>query len=241
MGTLYIVSTPIGNIDDITIRAIKVLSSVNIIFAEDTRVTKKLLKLLNINTDNKSFISNYEFNEKKKVRDAISYLREGNDIALVTDAGTPLISDPGFPLVRELRNNYLRNDENGNIKIEIIPGPSSVITALAGSGFPTDKFTFLGYFPRKPSQKKTVLKNIRKSFNHIHSTYIFFESGYRLLATLNMINEILPQSRICLARELTKMHESFEIGFPKDLIMMITQNKLNLKGEIVLLISLKKD
>src|SRR3990167_7795815 len=153
MAKLYIVPTPIGNVKDITERAREVLSSTEIILSEDTLVTKKLLRLLDIDYSNKQFITYFEHNERKRLDDVISLLNV-HDAALVTDAGTPLLSDPGFPLVRALRSNH------PDIKIEVLPGATSITTALVSSGFPTDKFIFMGYISRRPADRRKMFKAI---------------------------------------------------------------------------------
>ena len=193
MGTLYLVTTPIGNMKDITLRAIEVLSHVDMIACEDTRKTGLLLQKLKI-THKPELISYYEENEQKRIPEIIKYLKEGKSVALVSNAGTPTISDPGYKLVRECINE--------NIPVASIPGPSSVLTALTSSGLPTDKFLFLGFLPKKKGKRKQILESLPKK-----TTIIFFESPFRLLKTLRELKELLGDIDIVICRELTKMYE----------------------------------
>lgn len=235
MSILYVVPTPIGNIKDITIRAKEVLNETEVILSEDTRVTRKLLSLLEIE-GNKNFVSFFEHNERQKVDYVLDLLKQGNNIALVSDAGTPLLSDPGFPLIRELRSLQKTDKDNySDIKIEVLPGASSITTALVSSGFPTDKFTFLGFAAHKPADKKKLLKSVRKSADHLKSTYVLFETQHRILSTLKFIKEIIGKNaQVCLCRELTKLHESIEYGSVSEIIELVEKKKINLKGEMVL-------
>jgi 16S rRNA (cytidine1402-2'-O)-methyltransferase len=195
MGTLYIVATPIGNMEDITLRAIRILAEVDIIACEDTRKTGMLLARLNI--PKKKLLSYYEENELKRIPQILQILREGKNMALVSNSGTPTISDPGFKLVRECLNQ--------GIKVEAIPGPSAVLTALVSSGLPTDKFLFLGYLPKKQGKRQEFLKNCK--LLTVHCTLIFFESPYRLPQTLKDFQEVFGDIEIVICRELTKIHE----------------------------------
>ena len=201
MGTLYIVSTPIGNLKDITLRAIETLKQVDYILCEDTRVTGKLLKQYQIE---KLLVSFNEFNEDSKAASVIGDLTLGENIALVSDAGTPLISDPGYKLIRA--------SIAAGVKIESIPGPSAVIAALAVSGKPPDKFLFLGYLPKKQGKRKQTLKALfavlaSMEDNHLKPTVIFYESPYRLVKALTDIKEVFGDVEIVVCRELTKLHE----------------------------------
>lgn len=232
MGNLYIVATPIGNLQDITLRAIDTLRSVDFLLCEDTRTTSILLNYLNNklgeNEKTPRLIPLYEENETKVLQEVILSLKNGFDIAVVSDAGTPTISDPGFKLVRECLKE--------GIKVVSIPGPTSLISALVSSGLPTDKFLFMGFLPKKQGHRKTSLENIKKSLELINSTVIIFESPYRLLKTLEEIKEIFGDIQIVVARELTKIHEEVR----KDLISnQINHYKKQVKGEIVLLFNLK--
>lgn len=210
MGTLYIVSTPIGNLQDITLRAIKTLKEVDYIACEDTRKTGLLLKWLEENIPNEvqprrgptsqgraQFISYYEQNELQRIPQVISLLKDGKDVALVSNAGTPTISDPGFKLIREVIHQ--------GITVVPIPGPSAILAALTSSGLPTDKFLFLGYLPRKQGKRLALLKNY--TLSPIPYTLIFFEAPHRLLKTLEEFKEIFGDIEIVICRELTKVHE----------------------------------
>lgn len=210
MGKLYLVSTPIGNLEDITLRAKRILSEVDIIACEDTRKTGMLLKevqpvgRLNLSSGrtwsrSPVLLSYYEENELRRIPEIIKLLKEGKNVALVSNAGTPTISDPGFKLVRECLNQ--------GIQVEAIPGPSAIITALVSSGLPTDKFLFLGYLPKKQTKRKTLLKKIGSIYRYIEPTIIFYESPYRLLETLQDLKEIFGDIQIVICRELTKIHE----------------------------------
>ena len=227
--TLYIIPTPIGNIKDITLRALEVFKENEIFLCEDTRVTKKLLDLLNIDSADKKFIPYFEHNERKKISEVVDLLKSGRDLILVSDAGTPLVSDPGFPLIRKLRE---LNDSE--IKIVVLPGATSVTTALVSSGFPTDKFTFLGYIPRKPADRRKIFKSVIKSHMHIKSSYIMFESAVRIKSTLTVVKEIFKKNvEVCVCRELTKKFE--ELSFYK--IESLDVNKYKEpKGELVVLL-----
>ena len=235
MPTLFVVPTPIGNLKDITLRALEVLRDVPVILSEDTRVTKKLLNLLNIDTSQKQFISFYDQVDIKKIPKVLGILHDRLDIALVSDAGTPVISDPGYKLIKHIAVNH------PVIKIEVLPGPTSITTALVASGFPPDKFTFVGYMPRKPGGRKKLLKAMQSSHGHIKSTYIAFESPHRVVKTLEAVNEQFQDKvYICLCWELTKKFERVMRGSAKDLLeKLVCGDKKTLKGEVVLLLSFK--
>lgn len=196
MGTLYIVATPIGNLKDITLRAVETLKSVDLVVCEDTRVTGKLLKHFDIN---KPFFAVNDFNEASKTAQIIEKLKSGQNIALVSDAGTPLISDPGFKVIREAISV--------GIKVESIPGSSAAIAALTVSGLPTDKFTFIGYLPKKDGKRTEILRKIKEAGNLVKSTIIIYESPYRLVKTLESIKSVFGEVDVVICRELTKLHE----------------------------------
>jgi len=196
MGILYIVATPIGNLKDITLRAIEVLKVADYILCEDTRVTGKLLNHFDID---KQMISFNEFSENKKAQGVLADLISGKNVALVSDAGTPLISDPGFKL--------LRDSIAAGVKIISIPGPSAVITALTVSGKPPDKFLFLGYLPKKEGKRKEILNNISKLMDEVKASIVIYEAPYRLIKTLACIKDIFGDTEIVICRELTKFHE----------------------------------
>jgi len=222
-GTLFIVATPIGNLDDITFRAVEILKSIDIILAEDTRHSKKLLKHLNIEKPIRAF---HEHNEREKTKVIISEIRSGKSIALISDAGTPLISDPGYFLVAQAKKEGL--------KVVPIPGPSALITALSASGLASDSFTFLGFLPSKQTARVKLLKSLVGRTE----TSIFYESPKRILATLTDMHSIYGDSReVCLAKELTKVFETIQTGSIPNLIDYLTIDQNHQKGEFVILIS----
>lgn len=194
---LYIVPTPIGNLKDITLRSLEILRSVDGIICEDTRRTGILLSRYEIK---KPLLILNDFNEPKQIGIVIETLQSGKNLALVSDAGTPLISDPGFKLVRQC----LAQD----IPVDSLPGPSSVITALTLSGLPPDKFTFLGYLPEKPGHRIEILKRVQD--DKLQVTYIIFVAPHKLLRSLEDMKEVFGDIDVCLAHELTKIHQSVE-------------------------------
>ena len=217
MGKLYIVATPIGNLGDITLRAIDVLKNVDLIAAEDTRHTLKLLNHLEIS---KPLISYHRHNEDVKSKLLIEKLEEGQDIALVSDAGTPGICDPGHEIIKECIEK--------NIEIIPIPGACAMINALICSGLDTSEFTFLGFLPLNKKSRKEKLEEI----NHAQNTIIIYEAPHKLKTTLLDLKEIVEDRKIVLAREITKIHEEFVRGKIDDIINVVD----NIKGEIVILI-----
>ncbi|MDP3987724.1 MAG: 16S rRNA (cytidine(1402)-2'-O)-methyltransferase [Candidatus Levybacteria bacterium] len=234
MGTLYIVSTPIGNLQDITLRAISVLQSVPAIACEDTRRTGILLKFIsekfpeNQRQEKPLLISYYEQNEYKRIPEIITFLKNGQDLVLVSDAGTPTISDPGFKLVRECVRE--------GIRVESIPGPSSLISALVVSGLPTDKFLFIGYLPRKQGNRKNLLTKLGSALEIIKSTVIIFEAPHRLIQTLEELQATFGDIDIVVCRELTKVHE--EVRREKISNSLEHFKKVAPKGEFVILFNL---
>jgi len=219
--TLYIVSTPIGNLADITFRAIDILKSVDLIACEDTRHTRVLLNHYNIK---KSLISYFEHNKIKRSEQIIKFLKEGNDVALVSDAGTPGISDPGYRIIRDAIDN--------DIKVVAIPGANAAISALSASGAPTDRFIFEGFLPNKTTARKKKLL----SFKGEARTMIIYESPHRLLASLEDIKETLGDIELVIAREITKKFEEIKRGKTGDLIEYFLKNKP--RGEFVLIFNL---
>jgi len=217
---LFVVATPIGNLGDITLRAIEVLKSADVVAAEDTRHSGMLLKHLGIK---KPFISYYEHNEAARTMQLIERLARGENVALITDAGTPGLSDPGLRLIRECINR--------EVPFTIIPGPSSILTALLGSGFATEKFSFRGFLPVKSGQRERELRAAAER----EETAIFFESRYRLTKTLAACVNIMRDRQLCVARELTKKFEEFRRGAASELLVYYQVHTP--KGEIVLLIS----
>src|SRR5437773_7499847 len=195
---LYVVATPIGNLGDITLRAVEALKSADVIAAEDTRHSGLLLKHLEIK---KPFVSYHEHNEAARTTELVERLGRGENVALITDAGTPGLSDPGLRLIRECIKREL--------PFTIIPGASSILTALLGSGFSTEKFSFRGFLPVKSGQRERELRAAAER----DETAIFFESPYRLTKTLAACIDIMPERQLCVARELTKKFEEFrQIG-----------------------------
>jgi 16S rRNA (cytidine1402-2'-O)-methyltransferase len=221
MGTLYVVATPIGNLKDITLRALEVLKDVKNIACEDTRVTKKLLTHYGIKE--KNLIPYHEHIEEKAAKKLINTLKNGEDIALVSDAGTPCISDPGYRIVKLAR-------EEG-IKVVPIPGAFAGAVALSASGLPSDKFLFVGFLNTKEGKKTKELELYKK----IGFTFIVYESPKRILKTLKLYEKIMPDSEVVVAKELTKINEMFISGKPEDIIEFFEQNPDKLKGEFVIL------
>ena len=218
-GTLYIVGTPIGNLGDITIRAIETLKSVDVILAEDTRQTLKLLNHFNIQ---KHLVSYHRHNEDEKIKNVVDFLDSGKDLALVSDAGMPVISDPGQNLIKYLvANNY---------NIVTIPGVTAVITAIVKSGLDSTRFTFEGFLSINKKQRKQRLESLKNE----ERTMVFYEAPHKLLATLKDMYEVFGKRNICIARELTKLHEEYIHTTFEEAISKIEQ--FGIKGEIVLLI-----
>ena len=222
MGELYVVATPIGNLDDITLRAIKILKEVDVIIAEDTRHTLKLLNHLNIS---KPLISYHRHNEEQRKEMIIDRLKNGETIAIVSDAGTPGICDPGEVLIYECIKE--------NIKVVPIPGACAMINALIASGISTKEFTFLGFLPLNKKLRKEKLEYIKNETK----TVIIYEAPHKLKSTLEDLKEILEKRKVVIARELTKIHEEFIRGT----IDEILEKADSLKGEIVLIIEGNKE
>ena len=218
-GKLYIVSTPIGNLEDITLRAVNILNNSDIIACEDTRTTKKLLNHLQIKNTLMSF---HEHNEKSASAKIINSLKEGMNVSLVSDSGTPLISDPGYNLIQSCIENA--------IDIVPVPGPCAVITALTASGLSANEFLFLGFIPRSSKKITELFTNI-KEFPY---TVIAYESPKRILKSLGIINEFMGNRKIVLARELTKLHEEFLRGTISDVIKEL-ESRTSIRGEITVL------
>jgi 16S rRNA (cytidine1402-2'-O)-methyltransferase len=215
----YLVSTPIGNLGDMPPRAVEVLSSVDLVLAEDTRRTRVLLGTNGISVPVRSY---HDHNKERVTPGVVEMLRGGKRIALVADAGTPAVSDPGYYLVRRLI-------EEG-IEFTAVPGPSAVLTALVLSGLPTDRFTFFGYMPRKKGERERIIGEAGEN----RGTGIFFESPYRILKTLEVFERILPGRELVVARELTKVHEEIVRGDAARLIEHFSGK--GVKGECVLLV-----
>lgn len=218
-GTLYLVATPIGNLADITHRALDVLTNVAVIACEDTRHTRKLLQHYGISTKTVSY---HEHNEQERARQLIQTLREGKDVAVVSDAGTPSISDPGYRLVRAAIDN--------DLAVVPVPGPSALISALIAAGLPTDEFFFGGFLPARSNARRTRLTDLRS----VPGTLVFYEAPHRLADTLKDAYEILGEREAVVARELTKLHEEFKRGRLSGLAEHYSNEEP--RGEIVLLI-----
>jgi len=219
-GTLYLVSTPIGNLEDITHRAVRLLREVDVIACEDTRHTKKLLSHYGIGTRT---ISYHEHNERERAAELLGRLNQGLDVAIVSDAGTPGISDPGFRLARLAIEN--------DVRVVPVPGASALITALVASGMPTDEFFFGGFLPARSGARRTRLGELRS----IPATLIFYEGPHRIAATLKDAQEILGEREAVVARELTKMHEEIVRGRLSELAARFSSAD-SARGEMVLII-----
>jgi len=219
-GILYLVASPIGNLEDITFRAVRVLKECDLIACEDTRHT---LKLLNHYGTEKPLISYHDHNEVARSAELIGRLREGSSVALVSDAGMPLVADPGYRLVTAA--------VAAGVSVQPIPGPSALVTALAASGLPTDAFRFDGFLPAKSGQRSSVLESLKNE----QATIIFYEAPHRILETLADVDRILGPRPVVVARELTKTHEEFLRGSARQ-ILEVLQARDAVKGEITLLI-----
>ena len=217
MAEIYIVSTPIGNRQDITLRALEIFTKLDYLLCEDTRKTKQLLDFYQIKPL-PILVSFYEPVEEQKIPEVIVWLKAGKSVGLVTNAGTPLISDPGFKLVRECVKE--------NIQVVPIPGASALLAALVVSGLPTDKFTFLGFLPKKVGKKEKLLKEAKY-------TVIAYESPYRIIKTLELLQKLMPEKQVVICRELTKKFEEVVRGKPEELLEKMRDRKI--KGEIVLM------
>lgn len=225
MGKLYIVATPIGNLSDITFRAIETLKTVDFVLCEDTRVTINLLNHFEIKTRT---ISYHQHSEESKIREIRELLESGKNLALVTDAGTPGISDPGNRLIEQLTQASLRYAGLAELQIIPIPGPSAMITALSICGFPTDKFLFLGFPPHKKG-RQTFFREVSEA----EYTVVFYESSHRIIKCLYELEKVLkPTAKLCVCRELTKKFETIYRGTIADIMKM----KILEKGEFVVIV-----
>ena len=218
-GKLILVPTPIGNLEDITLRAIKVLKETEIILAEDTRVSSYLMKHFGIE---KKLWTHHKYNEHKSIDSLVAKIRVGNNVALISDAGTPGISDPGFLLTRACIEN--------DILVECLPGPTALIPALAVSGLPTDRFVFEGFLPQKKGRQKRLMQLTEET-----RTMIFYESPFRLVKCLSQFADFFgPERKACVCRELTKLYEEVKRGTISELMEFYSQNTP--KGEIVIIV-----
>ena len=222
-GQLFVVGTPIGNLEDITLRAISTLQNVDMVLAEDTRNSKKLLDAHNIDT---KMISYHEHSSEKDIKRIIDLLLEGKDLALISDAGTPTISDPGYGLIRHCIKN--------NIIITPIPGASAITAAMSISGLPSDSFTFVGFLPQKKGRMKKI-----EQLKNIDNTIMLFESPFRLEKTLNQLLDSLGNRSVVVGRELTKLYEEVIRGNLDEVIKYFSKSKV--KGEIVIMIGKDDD
>ena len=218
-GTLYLVATPIGNLEDITLRALRTLKECDVVAAEDTRRTGQLLRHFGIR---KPLLSYFQFNEAKRSEEILERLGRGEKVALVTDAGSPGISDPGERVVRAALAAGLR--------VESVPGACALVTALTASGLPTEEFHFLGFLPHKPGQRRRELERLQG----MRGTLVFYESPYRVEKLLGELNEVFTGRQVVLARELTKKFEEYLRGTPAELLAAVRQRPL--KGEFVVLV-----
>ncbi len=219
-GTLYLVATPIGNLEDMTYRAVRILRESDLIACEDTRQTRKLLEHFAIRTPTISF---HEHNETARVPQLLEKLHAGTSVALVSDAGTPLVSDPGYRLVVQAARE--------GIRVEPVPGASALLAALTASGMPSDQFHFAGFLPAKAARRRKALERMKDE----EATLILYEAPHRVLDTLEDVEAILGPRPVVLARELTKLHEEFLRGTPAELKAALS-SRAAIKGEITLLI-----
>lgn len=222
VGRLYVVSLPIGNLGDITLRALETLRSVDFVVAEDTRTTRRVLDHYEIRTPFRS--SFYQGVEDERADELVGLLRDGKNLALVSDAGTPLVSDPGFPLVRAA--------VEAGVAVEPVPGATAVLAGLIASGLPADRFCFDGALPRKKSHRAEFFTGLTDE----PRTTVVYESPHRLLETLEILADLLPERRIVLARELTKLHEEFLRGTAAEILHAL-QARGEVRGEFVLVIA----
>lgn len=216
--TMFLVPTPLGNLKDITLRALDVLREVDLILCEDTRHTRKLLTHYGIS---KPLVSCERFSEARRIEYILRQLDEGKHIALVSDAGTPAVSDPGTRIINQVRAR--------NIPVVALPGPSALITAFSASGF-THPFRFIGFFPRK----KDAIENEIRKLSISKEVTIFYESPRRLVGTLSMIRDHIPEREVCIARELTKIHEEYLVGTLEQVLKTI--HDISIRGEVTVLV-----
>ena len=222
-GKLFVVATPIGNLQDISFRAVETLKKVYCIFAEDTRTSKKLINHYDIDT---KLYSYHDHSSEKEIARLLDILKDHKDVALISDAGTPTISDPGYSLIRQCINE--------GIDVIPIPGASALTAAISASGLPSDAFTFIGFLPTKKGRKKKI-----SSLENLDMTFVLFESPHRLIKTLNQLKEALGERPIVVARELTKLYEEIIRGNFSSAIEFFEAKKI--KGEIVIMIGKNDD
>lgn len=227
-GKLYVVATPIGNLEDVTFRAVETLKRVAFILAEDTRESAKLLQRYDIHTQ---LVSYRDQNHERTIKKVLEKLDMGLDLALVSDCGTPLISDPGYRLVRELRQK--------DYEVLAIPGPSALISALSVGGLATDRFTFFGFLPKSDVRREKLLKE----YINLDSTLVFYESPNRLLKLLELLQKVFGDVTVTVARDISKMREQYFFGIISEVITRVNVNDFenNPHGEYVIMIENKKD
>ena len=234
MNCLYVVGTPIGNLEDVTLRALRILKEVDVILCEDTRVTSKLLSRYEI--IGKQLATYNEQDSGMTAEKIVAWLEEGKNVALVSDAGTPGISDPGTMLVQKVREYFKQvqpqvGKEVEPVKIESVPGPSALTTALSIAGIPAHEFVFLGFLPHKKG-RETLFKEIATS----ERAMIFYESPHRVLKALESLVKFAPTKKVTIARELTKIHEEIKSGTPAELLEFFKANEEKVRGEFVILV-----
>ncbi len=227
MSYFYVIGTPIGNMEDITLRALRVLKEVDVVLCEDTRVTQKIFAKYEIHTKTMSYHAQSASSKQNHIFDLI---KEGKNVALVSDAGTPGISDPGSVLISEIRKNFT----DDQVKICVIPGPSALVSALSIAGVPTHEFVFLGFFPHKKG-RETLFKEIRDT----DRTIVFYESPHRIMKTLSSLVDHLKDvpKRVVIARELTKIFEEVVAGTPEEVLSYFTVNTDKVRGEFVVIVA----
>ncbi len=224
MSKFYVVATPIGNLGDITLRAIETLKNVDLILCEDTRETKKILNKYAINTPTMSYHAQSKLSKTDKI---FELLKEGKNLALVSDAGTPGISDPGAMLISQIKTNL-----EGSVDVIPVPGPTALIAALSASGLPIHEFTFLGFLPHKKG-RETLFKEIAQS----ERTVAFYESPHRILKTLESLAKFCPEKKVCIARELTKIYEEFKTGTAVEVLEYLSKNTEKQRGEFTVIVN----
>jgi 16S rRNA (cytidine1402-2'-O)-methyltransferase len=226
LGTLYIVATPIGNLEDITLRALRILKEVDYILCEDTRTTGTLLRAYDIKTKTMSYHAHSTQNKENSI---ITLLKEGKNLALVSDAGTPCISDPGVLLVSHVREEFCNE-----AKVVPLPGPSALVSALSASGISAAEFVFLGFLPHKKG-RETLFNEIAQSKRVV----VFYESTHRILKTVASLDKVMPDAHIMIAREITKQFEQFLRGTPQEIFDYYTDHPDKHKGEFVVIVDPK--
>ncbi len=231
MSKFYVIATPIGNLGDITYRAIETLKSVDLVLCEDTRVTKKLLDRYGIKVPTMSYHAQSKLSKTEKI---FELLGDEKNLALVSDAGTPGISDPGVLLVSKIKEKFGGESEGSGEEVQIIPipGATAFVTALSASGLPTHEFTFLGFLPHKKG-RETLFKEIAEA----KRTMVFYESPHRIMKTLESLQKFCPDKKVCLARELTKIYEEFKTGSPAEIFEYLKNNSEKQRGEFTIIVA----